>query len=51
MARPLLAIAFWLAVWQGASLAVGSRVLLVGPWEVAVRLTQLVPTLDFWSAV
>ena len=23
MARPLLAIAFWLAVWQGASLVVG----------------------------
>ncbi len=51
MARPLLAIAFWLAVWQGASLAVGSHVLLVGPWEVAVRLTQLVPTPGFWSAV
>lgn len=51
MARPLLAIAFWLAVWQGASLVVGSRVLLVGPWEVAVRLTRLVPTLDFWSTV
>lgn len=51
MARPLLAVAFWLAVWQGASLAVGSRVLLVGPWEVAARLTQLLPTLGFWSAV
>ena len=51
MARPLLAIAFWLAVWQGASLAVHQKVLLVGPWQVAVRLTQLVPTLDFWTAV
>ncbi|HEY0119514.1 MAG TPA: ABC transporter permease subunit [Cellulomonas sp.] len=51
MARPLLAIAFWLAAWQGASLAVHQKVLLVGPWEVAVRLTQLVPTADFWDAV
>jgi NitT/TauT family transport system permease protein len=51
VARPLLAIAFWLAVWQGASLAVHQKVLLVGPWQVAVRLVQLVPTLDFWTAV
>jgi NitT/TauT family transport system permease protein len=50
-ARPLLAVAFWLAVWQGVALAVRSPVLLVGPWQVAVRLTQLVPTLDFWAAV
>lgn len=51
MARPLLAIAFWLAVWQGASLAVHQKVLLVGPWEVAVRLTQLVPTPSFWDSI
>ena len=51
MARPLLAIAFWLAVWQGASLAVGSHILLVGPYEVAVRLTELIHTADFWAAV
>lgn len=51
MARPLLAIAFWLVVWQGVSLAVHQHVLLVGPWEVLVRLTQLVPTGDFWAAV
>ncbi len=49
--RPLLAIAFWLVVWQGATLAVDQRVLLVGPWDAAVRLVQLVPTADFWGAV
>jgi len=51
VARPLLAIAFWLAVWQGVAVAVHSKILLVGPWEVAVRLVQLVPTLSFWAAV
>ncbi len=51
MARPLLAIAFWAVVWQGASLVVHQKVLLVGPWDAAVRLGQLLPTADFWSAV
>lgn len=51
VARPLLAVAFWLAVWQGASLAVGQRVLLVGPWEVVVRLTELLPTGELWETV
>jgi NitT/TauT family transport system permease protein len=49
--RPLLAAAFWLAVWQGASLVVGHRVLLVGPWEVARRLWELAPTAELWGAV
>jgi NitT/TauT family transport system permease protein len=50
-ARPLLAIAFWLVVWQGASLVVHQKILLVGPVEVLRRLAELVPTADFWSAV
>lgn len=49
--RPLLAIAFWLAVWQGASLAISQKVLLVGPWDVAVRLAELLPTGEFWATV
>ena len=40
VARPLLAIAFWALVWQGASLVVHQKVLLVGPWDAAVRLAQ-----------
>ncbi len=51
VARPFVAIAFWLAVWQVATLVVGQRVLLVGPWDVAVRLTELVPTSAFWAAI
>ncbi len=51
LVRPALAVAFWLALWQVVALAVGSSVLLVGPWQVVVRLTELVPTLDFWTTV
>ena len=43
--------AFWLAAWQLASVAVGSRVVLVGPAEVARRLAELVLEADFWVSV
>lgn len=49
--RPLLAVVFWLALWQVVALTVGSSVLLVGPWQVAVRMVQLAPALDFWTTV
>lgn len=45
------AVAFWLLVWQTASMAVGSELLLAGPAAVLVRLAQLVPTAAFWSTV
>ncbi len=45
------AVAFWLLVWQLASMAVGSELLLAGPVTVIVRLAQLVPTAAFWSTV
>lgn len=45
------AVAFWLLVWQLASMAVGSELLLAGPVAVLVRLSQLVPTAAFWSTV
>jgi len=51
LARPALAVVFWLALWQAAALAVRSSVLLVGPWQVAVRLGQLAPTVGFWTTV
>ena len=43
--------AFWLAAWQLASVAVGSRVVLVGPAEVARRLAELVLEADFWVSM
>ncbi|MDY5270883.1 ATP-binding cassette domain-containing protein [Tractidigestivibacter sp.] len=42
-------VAFWLAVWQLASMAVASELLLAGPVAVLVRLARLVPTAAFWS--
>lgn len=45
------AVAFWLVVWQLASMAVGSELLLAGPMAVLVRLVELMPTAGFWSVV
>lgn len=50
-ARRLAVVAFWLAAWQLASMAVGSRIVLVGPAEVACRLAELVCQGDFWVSV
>lgn len=49
--RRLAVAAFWLAAWQLASIAVGSRIVLVGPAEVACRLTELVLEADFWVSM
>lgn len=49
--RRLAVAAFWLAAWQLASVAVGSRVVLVGPAEVARRLAELVLEADFWVSM
>ncbi|MCV2393844.1 ABC transporter permease subunit [Actinotalea sp. M2MS4P-6] len=46
-----MALAWWLAVWQVAAMAIGHGVLLVGPVEVARRLAELVPTAEFWATV
>lgn len=43
--------AFWLAAWQLASMAVDSRIVLVGPAEVACRLAELVCQGDFWVSM
>ena len=49
--RRLGVAAFWLAAWQLASMAVGSRIVLVGPAEVACRLAELACQGDFWVSV
>lgn len=49
--RRLAVAAFWLTAWQLASMAVGSRIVLVGPAEVACRLAELVCQGDFWVSV
>ncbi len=47
--RTLAAAAFWLLLWQLASLAVAQPLLLPSPLSVAQTLSGLVVTSEFWS--
>lgn len=47
----VFAIAFALMVWQLLAAAIGKSILLVTPFEVMVRLTELIVTRDFLSSV
>ena len=47
----LLAAAFWLAVWQALSMAVGQPILLASPAATLARLVALVQTADFWRSL
>jgi len=49
--RLALAVLFWLAVWQVASLAIAQDLLLVSPLEVIATLAAQLGTAPFWSAV
>ena len=45
--RRLLAVAFWLAVWQAAAMAIGQEVFLVSPVQALCTLVQLLPRAYF----
>ncbi len=47
----LLAVVAWLVIWQLASFAVGSRLLLAGPLETVLCLAGLVVRREFWATV
>ena len=52
----LWAVAFWLLVWQGGSMALaattgGKMLLLASPLSALLRLLQLAGMADFWQAV
>ena len=52
----LWAAAFWLLVWQGASMALAAayphgRLLLASPLDALARLLELLPTAAFWGTV
>ena len=47
----LWAVAAWLLVWQLGAMALNQRILLVSPAAVALRLGELAPHWDFWSAI
>lgn len=44
----MAAVAFWLAVWQVVSLAVGQELLVPAPAVVLGTLTRLIGTAEFW---
>ena len=46
-----LAVAFWLCVWQAASAAVASSLILASPLAVLKTLAGLVPSTAFWHTV
>ena len=49
--RRLLAIGFWILVWQLGALYVDNHIILVGPWDTVLALGRLIPDGDFWRSV
>lgn len=50
-AARVLAVCFWLGVWQAASMKLGQEILLASPASVLQKLAGLSATLGFWQAV
>ena len=44
-------IAFWLILWQLASMIIKNRILLVGPLDTLKALSILIVSADFWAAI
>ena len=51
MTHRILAVGFWLAVWQIAAMAIGREVFLVSPVQALRTLVQLLPQAAFWQRV
>ena len=49
--RRMMAVGFWLAVWQAAAMAIGQEVFLVSPVQALRCLLRLLPQVDFWHRV
>lgn len=49
--RGPLAALFWLLVWQLSAMAINQKILLVSPVAVLLRLIELLPAAEFWSAI
>lgn len=47
----LWAVVFWLLVWQAAAMAIHQRIFLVSPWEVLLRVGELLTVSAFYGAV
>ena len=51
MRKKIIIIFIWILLWQGLSLLVGNRILLVGPWETLCALGRLAVTGGFWQSL
>ena len=49
--RRLLAVGFWILVWQLGALYVDNHIILVGPWDTVLALGRLIPDGNFWRSV
>lgn len=47
----LWAVAFWLIVWEIASISIGQEILLVSPVDVLIKLKDLIVEAEFWHAI
>ena len=47
----LWAVAFWLIVWEIASISIGQEILLVSPVDVLIKLKDLIVEAEFWNAI
>ena len=47
----LWAVAFWLIVWEIASISIGQEILLVSPVDVLIKIGELIFEGEFWYAI
>lgn len=47
----LWAVAFWLIVWEIASISIGQEILLVSPVDVLIKIKELAFEGEFWYAI
>ena len=48
--KKILAVLFWLAVWQAAAMIIDNDILLASPIDTAVRFAELSADIKFWGA-
>lgn len=49
--RKFFIFAFWLIIWQAASMVNQNTIVFVGPDEVLISLWKLLPTQEFWLSI
>ena len=47
----ILAVLFWVGIWQAASMWLGQEILLASPVSVIKKLSELIVTADFWRSI